>query len=90
MSAITGQRPSGRGQDGMIRAYVGSGECANFQSKPTGYSLTGGREPDLALAISRRIIEMHGERIWVESNPGHGSIFAFALPATVEVQARPA
>jgi signal transduction histidine kinase len=40
----------------------------------------------LGLAISRRIVEMHGGRLWVESKPGHGAIFAFTLPVTVERQ----
>src|SRR3984893_6298957 len=31
-------RPSGRGQDGTIRACTASGEYASFQSEPTGYS----------------------------------------------------
>ena len=38
----------------------------------------------LGLAISQRLVERHGGRIGVESEPGRGSRFWFMLPAAAE------
>jgi signal transduction histidine kinase len=34
----------------------------------------------LGLPLSRRLVELHGGRLWVESEPGQGSTFRFTLP----------
>jgi len=38
----------------------------------------------LGLTLSKRILELHGGRIWVESEAGKGSTFGIALPAGSE------
>lgn len=35
----------------------------------------------LGLSIVKTIVELHGGKVWVEDNPGGGSIFALELPA---------
>lgn len=41
----------------------------------------------VALSIAKTLVEAHGGGLWVETNPGVGSIFYFALPITNMLQA---
>jgi signal transduction histidine kinase len=40
----------------------------------------------LGLSIARRIVELHGGRLWVESEMGKGATFSITLPVKVEQQ----
>lgn len=81
-------RASVRGQDLVVLvADTGVGVPAEdreriFDSFQQGTRLPGQVEgTGLGLTLSKRILEMHGGRIWVESEAGKGSTFGFALPA---------
>lgn len=41
-----------------------------------------GNGPGVGLALARRIVERHGGRVWIESNPGVGTTVGFTLSSS--------
>jgi signal transduction histidine kinase/CheY-like chemotaxis protein len=43
----------------------------------------------LGLTLTRRIVELHGGTLWLESTPGVGSTFGFRIPQTAPLRVAP-
>jgi two-component system sensor histidine kinase KdpD len=73
---LIGVADRGAGIDEDERAHIFDkffrGRRYRFETKGTG----------MGLAIAKGIVEAHGEKIFVESEPGQGSAFCFSLPAS--------
>jgi signal transduction histidine kinase/DNA-binding response OmpR family regulator len=79
-------RASIRNQDLVVEvADTGPGVAAEDRQRIFDSFQQGARHPEqtegtgLGLTLSKRILELHGGRIWVESEAGKGSTFGFAL-----------
>ena len=80
-------RASIRDQDLVVEvADTGPGVAAEDRQRIFDAFQQGAQHPEqtegtgLGLTLSKRILELHGGRIWVESEAGKGSTFGFALP----------
>lgn len=57
-----------------------------FQQLPGARAIGDTKGTGLGLAIAKELVELHGGRIWAESEPGKGSRFAFRLPLTIPTE----
>jgi signal transduction histidine kinase/CheY-like chemotaxis protein len=58
-------------QEAIFEAFQRGGRSTRTSTEGTGLGLT----------LSRRIVDLHGGRLWMESTVGAGSRFSFSIPA---------
>jgi PAS domain S-box-containing protein len=84
----------GRRQKNETRIFVrdnGKGIPAQFHAKIFGLFQRLESDKDgvgVGLAVVKRIVEMHGGRVWVESRPGEGAALWLAFPAREKLHTR--
>lgn len=74
---------SSASRNGSVEVSVkdsGPGMPPDFDSRLFIGRLNGSGGTGLGLPIARQIVEMHGGRIWFDSDPEHGTDFRFTLP----------
>ena len=78
----------GEGEWIVSVADRGVGVASERRQEIFGMFIRGGvgdeRGAGIGLAVSERVVSNHGGRIWVEDNPGGGSVFRFTLPDRAE------
>ena len=88
-------RASARREDGQVLFAVedtGPGVAPQdlariFQEFEQTSTARGKEGTGLGLALAKRLVELHGGHIWVDSVVGRGSTFSFSLPHSVSTQA---
>jgi signal transduction histidine kinase len=72
--ADTGVGISPADQERIFEEFRQAGDPGTASPEGTGLGLT----------LSKRFVELHGGRLWVQSEPGAGTTFRFTLPAQVQ------